>query len=274
MKLPDVKPLEENYLCSNKDEFVKLLRTTIEKSGGGAFFKVLGKLGGIPYYATVLIDNQKILAVKVQNVKTGEVLVGEPALQVMKRMIKGGPTIVDAFPLSDVDVKMSIVDNIDVYNSTPKMPLSQLCPSFDGETSIKPTAKPFSEPERPIPKPLPLEEEKPKPKPKSKPRTEFSLEVPPQLDPYFRAFGNRLVKYAKSIGVEPSKVRIAAREVRYALGAGTGVHTTVELEGSSTSLLSQSRLRENLESFVYREAAELSEEIGKRVVVSRFTLRI
>jgi len=268
MKLPAVNPLEENYLCANREEFAELLKRTIEKSGGGAFFKALGKVDGVPYYATILIDDQKILAVEVQNVRTGETLVGGPALEVMKKMIEQGPTIVDAFPLGDVDVKMSVVDNIDVYNSTPKMHLSELCPVFNEKPSTK-----MKKPEPPRPKPpqsfAPVEE----PKPKPKPRTEFVLDVPSHLEPYFRAFGNRLVKYAKSLEIEPTKVTIAAKEVRYALGAGTGVHATIELEGSSGSLLAPSRLKELLENFVYREASELSSELDKKVVISRFILK-
>ncbi|MCD6558551.1 DUF2226 domain-containing protein [Palaeococcus sp. (in: euryarchaeotes)] len=271
MKLLPVNPLEENYLCLNKDEFAKLLRRTLETDGGGAFFKVLEKVEGVPYYATILIDNQKILAVEVQNVKSGEILVGDSALQMIKKMIEGGPTIVDAFPLSDVDVKMSVIDNIDVYNSTPKIPLSELCPSLGGEPS---SLKSAVESDKPVSKSLPLEEKESKPKPKPKPRTEFSLEVPSQLEPYFRAFGNRLVKYAKSIGIEPSRVKMVAKEVRYALGAGTGVHATIEVEGSSDSLMSPAKLQENLESFAYREAAELSEELAKKVVISSLTLKL
>jgi len=270
MKLPAVNPLEENYLCANKEEFAELLKRTIEKSGGGAFFKALGKVDGVPYYAMILIDDQKILAVEVQNVRTGETLVGEPALEIMKKMIEEGPTIVDAFPLGDVDVKMSVVDNIDVYNSTPKMHLSELCPVFNERPSTE-----IKKPETPRPKPAqsfaPVEE--PKPKPKPKPRTEFVLDVPSHLEPYFRAFGNRLVKYAKSLGIEPRLIKVNAKEVRYALGAGTGIHATVELEGSSSSLLAPSRLKELLENFVYREAAELSDELGKKVVVSRFIFK-
>ena len=275
MELPAVNPLEENYLCANKEEFTELLKRTIEKSGGGAFFKALGKVDGVPYYATILIDDQKILAVEVQNVRTGETLVGEPALEIMKKMIEEGPTIVDAFPLGDVDVKMSVVDNIDVYNSTPKMHLSELCSVFNERPSTE-----MKKPETPRPKPpqsfAPIEEpkvEEPKPRPKPKPKTEFMLDVPLQLDPYFRAFGNRLIKYAKSLGIEPRLIKVSAKEVRYALGAGTGIHVTVELEGSSSSLLAPSRLKELLENFVYREAAELSDELGKKVVVSRFIFK-
>lgn len=272
MKLPAVTPLEENYLCTNRDEFAELLRRTIENSGGGAFFKVLGKVEGVPYYATILIDNQKILAVEVQNVKSGETLVGEPALQVMRQMIEGGPTIVDAFPLDDVNVKMSVVDNLEVYNSTPKMHLSELCPVFLEGPSTKGAMPEISKLED-VSSATTTSTIVEKPKPKPKPKVEFVLEVPPQLEPYFRVFGNHLIKYAKSLGVEPRLLKVTAKEVRYALGAGTGIHATVELEGSSSSSLSTSRLRETMESFVYREAAELSEELGKKVVVSRFILR-
>jgi len=267
LKLPSVQPLEENYLCRNMKEFVELMERTLAK-GSGAFFKILGKVDGIPYYVTVLIDNQKIIAVEIQDVRGGSVLTGKPALQLLKEMITAGPVVVDAFPLDDVDIKMSIVDNLEVYNATPKMRLEDVCPSLrekSGEGIKRPPEKTESYEDRGH-----KAEEKAKPQPK---RLTISLEVPANLEPYFRALANRIAKYSKSVGVEPRQITVKAKEVRYALGAGVGIHTTVEIEGSVNSKLPTGEIKKILEEFLYREAGELSKELGKRVVISNVLFR-
>ncbi|WP_461865290.1 DUF2226 domain-containing protein [Thermococcus sp.] len=282
MKLPSVAPLEENYLCRDKEDFANLVWRTIKESRG-AFFKVLGKVDDEPYYATLLIDDQKILAVEVQDVKGGSTLIGKPALELLKDILEVGPVIVDVFLMNDIDVKMSVMENIDVYKSTPKMSLDEMCPTIGSimkTTEIKSTGQVEQ-------KSLPVEEKtwkasssevkpegKLKIREKPKPRTEFDLNVPSNLEPYLRAFSNKIVRYAKSIGVEVSKIKIDTKEVRYALGAGSGLHTTIEIEGSSNSLLSAERIKQNIENFIYQEAGELSKELGKRVVVSHFSLKI
>jgi len=260
--MSSVLPFKENQLCTNKKEFAELVEETIGRSGGGAFFKVFGKASGEAYYATMLIDDRKILAVEVQNVSSRDTLRGESALRVLKNMLESGPVIVDAFPLSDVDVKMWIVDNIDVYNSTPHLSLSEICPVPSG-SGEKPA---------PIVETVSTKTSTPKPKPKKK--VKFILNAPGNLEPYLRPFGNRVVKYAKSLEVDVSKLEINAKEIRYALGAGKGIHMTIEIEGKSNSLLNPRKLREIIEMFLYREARNLSEELGKKVVVSRVELKV
>ena len=258
MRLPPVTPLEENYLCKNRGEFLELVKRTLSK-GGGAFFKVLGKVDGEPYYVTLLIDDEKILAVEVQDVRGGSQLVGKPALELLKEMLECGPVIADAFPMSDVDVKMSVVENMDVYNATPKMPLREMCPGAVEKTEEKGEER----------SPPNIERER-----KERVKPEILINVPPQVDAYARRFAGRIVKYANSLGITVKRVKIEAEEVRYALGAGKGIHSTVELEGESKSHLPYQRLKEEIEKFTYREAAELSKALGEKVVVSRFTLRL
>ncbi|WP_457751910.1 hypothetical protein [Thermococcus sp.] len=272
MKLPSVKPSEENVLCKDKEEFGRLIKRTIERSGSGAFFKVLGKSEDGAYYATVLIDDEKILAIEIQDVKEGTTLVGRPAMEFLDEILQSGPVIADAFPLKDVDVKMSVVENIEVYNSTPKLHLSEFCPAFrKGAVSTeRPSEKFTTSSANEIQKSL----EEPKPKHKAKSRTKVNLDVPTQLEPYFRALSTHVTKYAKTLGIEISEVKIDAKEVRYALGAGTGIHATVELKGSSKTPVSPMSLKQSLESFVYKEAGELSKEIGKKVVINNFSLKL
>ncbi len=270
MKLPSVIPLKENHLCSNKEEFARLVGETIEASGGGAFFKVLGKVRGRAYYATMLVDDRKILAVEVRDVDSGDTLAGEGALNLIKEMLDSGPVIVDTFPLSDVDVKISIVDNIDVYNATPKMSLDELCPLVPSSTAgvsrvLQERAQEKAEEQGP--RETPVARKKPAKKLK------LVVNAPRNVEPYLRPFGNRIAKYAKSLGVEVSTLRIEAKEVRYALGAGVGVHINVTIEGKPNSSTDRRNLKETLESFLYREASDLSEEIGKKVVIRGVNLK-
>jgi len=265
VKLPPVIPLKENYLCSNKEEFAGLMGETVEVSGGGAFFKVFGKVGGKAYYATMLVDNRKILAIEVRDVESGEALMGEVALDRLREMLDSGPVIVDTFPLSDVDVKMSIVDNIDVYNATPKMSLDELCPPAPGP--VTDASERVEKPREGGSEEIPVANQKPKKKLK------LVVNAPPNIEPYLRPFGNRISKYVKSLGVDISALGIEAKEVRYALGAGVGVHINVRIEGKINSDIDRRNLKETIESFLYREASDLSEEIGKKVVIRGVELR-
>jgi len=262
VKLPSVAPLEENYLCIGREEFSRVLRRTLEKSGGGAFFKILGKMQGKPYYATILIDNRKILAVEVYDVRNGRISVGSSAITLLSNILNSGSIVVDAFPLDDINVKISIADNIDTYNSTPKMPLSELCPAFDKREKS----------ERPENTDALIS--KPAEKTNPKPRTEVVIDVPQELEPYFRAFCNRVIKYSKAMGIEVSKIRLNARVIKYALRAGEGIHAKLELEGTGYRSPRKKDVEQSLESFVYKEAGRLSKELGKKVVMSSFSIKI
>ncbi len=261
MKLPLVKPLEENLLCSGREEFGKVIKRTLNQ-GRGAFFKVFGKSEDESYYITMLIDDEKILAVEAEDVETGSSLVGKPALEILKDVLDKGPVIVDAFPLTDVDVKRSIVENIEVYNSTPKMRLEDMCPTVGGSPRGIPQQDDTTvtlEENRESVKSLTLEIS-----PK-KPRMEVRINAPVEVDPYFRGMVRHMKNVLKSFRVELKGVEVNAKEVRYALGAGTGIHATVRLipEGELPR-----NVKEALESFVYREAGEISKDLGKKIVIT------
>jgi len=267
MKLPPVKPLEENVICKTKEDFGKLILRTIEESGGGAFFKVLGKSSDGAYYATFLIDDEKILAVEVRDASEGTILVGRAAMEFLKEILESGPVIVDAFPLDDVDVKMSVVENMEVYKSTPKLHLSELCPAFGRVfESTKELADDISAS-------YANEIAESLKKLREKRRTKFIIDAPDHLEPYFRAFGNRLLKYTKTLGINSSEIKISAKEVRYALGAGTGIHAVIEVKGSLNSPIPAPKLKQPIENFVYKEASELSKELGKKVVIKEISLK-
>ncbi|WP_456367442.1 DUF2226 domain-containing protein [Thermococcus sp.] len=283
MKLPAVRPLEENYLCPTMDKFKELLSKTLSVGNGGVF-KLLGKVDGVPYYITILVDDQKILAVEAEDVKSGEKLTGDEALEYLRKIFSG-PVIADAYPLDDVGVKMSIVDNIDVYNMTPKVRLRE----FFGDIGIA-RAGGLERPSTPVRgRPSTVEELystvtkeveetlKEKTKKAKKPpaqKLELRLNVPPELDPYFRSFVKRLSSYGKSLGLHFRKVSVTVREIRYALGSGVGLNTYITIEAESDSLLPAKRLEEMLREQAYKEAGELSAELKKRVVVSDLKLRL
>ncbi|WP_297460534.1 hypothetical protein [Thermococcus sp.] len=278
MELPAVKPLVENYLCRNKEEFGNLILKTLQK-GKGAFFKIFGKTQGNPYYITVLLDHEKLLAAESENVSAGSSLVGKPAVEILKDILEEGPVIVDAFPLTDVELKMSIVENLEVYNSTPKLKLREICPSIGGVSTEPSETERGSRTARPMvstetlstagsnPKETAIEKELPSEGPRlKKRRTEVTIRAPVEIDPYFRGMVSRLKGILRNFGIQPNAIEIEAKEVRYALGAGYGIHAIIKI--TSEEKLPQN-VREEVERFIYKEAGEISQEIGKRVVISR-----
>ena len=269
MKLPSATPIEENFLCRDREEFGELVSRTLEK-GSGAFFKVFGKASGRPYYITVLMDREKILAVEAEDVNSRGSIVGRPALEILKDVLSSGPVIVDAFPMTDVEIKMSIVENLDVHNSTPKMRLADMCPTIGRKFGVVASAggqvlnavassvtKGISEATT-VTK---MEERKPK-----KPKTKVHIKAPADSDPYFRGMVRHLKNVLKGFGVELKAVEIEAKEVRYALGAGNAIHANIELK---TDGKLPGKVKSELESFIYKEAGDISKELGKRVVISR-----
>ncbi len=264
MKLPSVTSLEENFLCNGREEFGNLVSRTL-KQGNGAFLKVFGKNGRRPYYITVLMDDEKILAVEAEDVSAGRSLTGKPALEVLKNLLEESPVIVDAFPMSDVEIKMSIVENMEVYTSTPKMKLEEICPSFGRMFSTQ-SQEPV------VGQPSPTQEgrevsikEAPAVKPKKR-KMEIMINAPSEVDPYFRGMIRHLKNVVKGFGIDLRAVEVNAREVRYALGAGNAIHATIRIlpDGSLPH-----NVRGELESFIYKEAGEISKETGKRVVISQ-----
>jgi len=126
MQLPDKEPLAENIVVTSAEELGDVLRMAL-KRGKGAFLKVFGKDDRAKYYMTLLFDSSKVLAAECLVVDTGEVLVGSDALERLKSLL-GRPMVVDAYSLDEIELKLSVTDNLDVYSETPKIPLSQLCP--------------------------------------------------------------------------------------------------------------------------------------------------
>ncbi len=259
MKLPTVRPLVDNFLCRDAGEFWEVVHKTLGHGKGG-IFKVFGKVGGEPYYLVLLIDDEKLLGLEAQNVSSGNELTGETALRILKELLNG-PLIVDAYPLDEIELKLSIADNVDVYTQTPKVTLEGM---LVGRVKEK---EPRSATERELYTEEREKEEKRKEEKLKK--TEVVLNVPIELDPYFRMMVKRLKNEARAFNANIKRIEIEAREVRYALGAGVGVHSSLKIYVEAPGGVPIRALREHLEKITYEEAGNISSEIEKRVVVSR-----
>jgi len=257
VKLPSVPPMVENLVCKSKKEFLDVLAKALSKSGG-AFAKVFGKVEGTPYYATLIIDREKVLAIEVLEVGSNASIVGRPAIEIMMDIVKSGSFIVDVFPLTDVELKVSIMDNMEVYSLTPKVRLEEICSDL-ASMVVKETPQ-----EIPVSVPETTQIEKPKPKPQ-KPKTEIKITSPVEFDPYLRGMARKIKNALKGFGITPERIEIEAKEVRYALGAGKGLHATVRIVAKGLD----GKAKREIENFIYREAGELSKEIGERVVISK-----
>ncbi len=152
----------------------------------------------------------------------------------LKNLLEESPVIVDAFPISDAEIKMSIVENMEVYTSIPKMKLEEICPSFGRMFSTR-SQEPVVE------RPSPTQEgrevstkEAPAVKPKKR-KMEIMINAPEEVDPYFREMIRHLKNVVKGFGMDLRAVEVNAREVRYALGAGNAIHATIRIlpDGSS-----------------------------------------
>jgi len=112
--------------------------TDVLASNSGLFMKVFAKKGSEAYLINMLMDRRKILCVEASMIGGGT-LTGEKALNKFRELMDS-PMIVDIYPLDEVGVKLSIAENIDVYNESPKVPIDEI---FKGVSVSGP------EPERP-----------------------------------------------------------------------------------------------------------------------------
>ena len=257
MKLPSVPPMVENLVCKNKEEFLEIITRALSQSEG-VFTKIFGKVEGTPYYATLILDREKILAIEVLEVGSSTSIVGEPAIQIMRDMLESGSFIIDVFPLTDIELKVSIMDNMEVYSLTPKVRLEEICSDLASRV-VKETR-----PEIPVRIQENTQIEKPNPTPR-KPKTEIKITSPVEFDPYLRGMARKIKNALNGLGITPEKIEIDAKEVRYALGAGKGLHATVRIVAEGLDV----KTKREIENFIYREAGGLSKEIEERVVISK-----
>lgn len=146
MQLPDKAPLVENVVLTSTDELSGFIEKALSR-GKGAFLKVFAKDDrGTKHYITVLFDRSKVLAAECLVVDTNQTLIGEEAVNLLKSLL-GKPMVVDVYSLDEIELKLSIAENLDVYSETPKIPLNELFPGIEAKQpvedleSVKPAEK-------------------------------------------------------------------------------------------------------------------------------------
>ena len=243
MQLPDKSPLMENVVVTSVDELKELVEKALSR-GNGAFLKVFAKGSDGKYYITVLLDRSKVLAAECLHVDKKQLLSGEDAVRIVKSFV-GKPVVVDVYDLDELELKLSVADNLDAYSQTPKVPLPEL---FGGTIETKPsTALPPVPPqvqaiqETPRKQEVEVEAEKAEAppavaKPESapgkapeKPEVVVNLsggEIPERA---FQAYAEALLKEAKRIkGLSIGRIEFDAN-----VGEGV-VYLNVRVQGSST----------------------------------------
>lgn len=257
MQLPDKQPLIENVVVTSAGELKGLVEEGLSK-GNGAFLKIFAKDSSGKYYLTILLDRSKILAAECLLVDKKQDLSGEEAISVLKSLI-GKPMVVDVYDLDELEIKLSIADNVDVYAQTPKIPLEELLGKAEEgppareemkatttaavaksevpatlpvvekvktEAKVEETAeeKPEAVPE-PKPAPAPVEE---KPAPAGKPEVVVNLSGGSVPEKAFQVYAEDLLKEAKRIkGLRINKIEFDAN-----VGEGV-VYLNVHIYGNS-----------------------------------------
>ncbi|MCD6373110.1 MAG: hypothetical protein J7L37_06160 [Thermococcus sp.] len=179
MKLPTKQPLKENIVVTSPGELQNLIKEALSHSSG-AFMKIFGRDSRGKYYVTVLFDRSKVLAAECLLVDEKKDLVGSEALSVLKSLMKN-PMVMDIYTLDELETKLSIADNVDVYSQTEKIPLSELFGVEVSEVAQAPKAPVEEKPAPTVaPVPKPPVEEKPPEKPEPQPPAEEKAKKPPE----------------------------------------------------------------------------------------------
>ncbi|NJE55303.1 hypothetical protein [Thermococcus sp. 21S9] len=240
MQLPDKAPLVENVVVTSADELNGLIRKALAE-GKGAFLKIFAKDKNAKYYITVLFDSSKILAVECLVVDNKQTLIGEDAVNLLKSLL-GRPMVVDVYSLDEIEMKLSIAENLDVYSETPKIPLDEL---FSGGPVQPPRV------EAPKPQPAPAQEEKPReevreeakappaPQPIEKPAPRQTSGKPEIVVNFTGGTlpEEAFKKYAENIIKEANRIRgVSINRIEFDANVGEGVvYLNVRVYGSSES---------------------------------------
>ncbi|AFL94348.1 hypothetical protein CL1_0133 [Thermococcus cleftensis] len=240
MQLPDKRPLMENVVVTSAGELGELIQKALSK-GNGAFLKIFAKKSDGKYYITVLLDRSKVLAAECLVVDTKQNLSGEEAISVLKSFV-GKPMVVDVYDLDELELKLSVADNVEVYAQTPKVPLSELFQiSGEGPPSESVKEEPPQKPSEPAMaaeaaasqvavSAQPAVAEKPAPQaPAGKPEVIVNLTGGSIPERAFQVYAEDLLREAKRIrGLTINKIEFDAN-----VGEGV-VYLNVHIYGSST----------------------------------------
>ena len=239
MQLPDKNPFTENVVVTSPGELRELIHQALSQ-GNGAFLKIFAKSAEGKHYITVLIDRSKVLAAECLVVDTKQNLSGEDAIRALKSSI-GKPMVVDVYALDEIELKLSVADNIDTYSQTPKIPLDELLKVPGEEPQVEPAemekppeekaATDVAQPTAPEPQPPEVEAEKPKLAPSTEERPEVVINLTGRgiSEKAFQVYAEHLLKEAERIrGLTINRIEFDAR-------VGEGVaYLNVHIYGSST----------------------------------------
>ncbi len=246
MELPNKSPLKENVLITSTGELEDLVREALAEASG-TFLKIFAKDKSGKYYVTILFDKTKLLAVECLLVDEKRTLTGEEALSVL-RSFAGRPMVVDVYALDEIELKLSIADNVDIYAQTPKIAIDSIFkaevreepkPPVKSPTSPREEKKAEEQPkkvkkaekaktveEAPAEKPRPSA---PKPAAQGKPKVTVNFRGGELPERAFQIYAEDILKEAKRIkGLSVSRIEFDA-EVE-----GGVVYLNVRVYGSST----------------------------------------
>ncbi len=126
MELPTITPIEENIVCTRKEELLKLMRNALSNQAfSGLFLKIFAKDKAEKYYVTLLMDRRKLLALELLLLSSQKKVIGDETLNILKKLLNY-PLVVDIYGLDEIELKTSITDNIEIYNTTPKVEINEI----------------------------------------------------------------------------------------------------------------------------------------------------
>ncbi len=233
MQLPDKSPMVENAVVTSADDLVGTVKNALQQ-GSGAFLKVFAKGKEGKYYITLLIDRTKLLASEGLVIDTKRSLIGEEAITALKSVLRS-PMVVDIYPLDEIELKLSIAENVDAYSQTPKIKLEEL---FKGKEppAVRETPAPVSKkvPQEKLPPTKPVEQV-PQPTnvvPKGEPeKPEVTVNLHGGHIPE-----NAFQTYAEYVMRDAKKIRgLTINRIEFDANVGEGVvYLNVHVYGSSS----------------------------------------
>ncbi len=262
MQLPNITPLEENIVCTKKQELLDLIYNAFSNQEfSGLFLKMFTKDEKEKYYATILLDRKKLLAAQIDLLNSKKKLIGSDSVETLKRIIDY-PLVVDLYGLDEISLKLSITDNLEIYNSTPKVELEKIF----GENKIE--SAEVLEKEKLLEKALERKKEEAKTEPQVKVQEEIKKEAPPKKEekplekapkiekkpsapeidvkvvggeifkPVLQEYAEEILKEIKSLnGVSVERVGITGEVGSGVIYLHVNIHGTSERDKSSREIL-------------------------------------
>jgi len=232
MQLPDKIPLAEKI--TSKDELSELVSKALSQ-GKGAFLKIFSKDSGGKYYITILMDRSKVLAAECLEIDSKKTLIGADAIDKFRSLLSR-PMVVDAYTLDEIEMKLSVAENLDVYSETPKVSITEL---FGAVKAVEKPAEKVQGPSTAESPPAVERVEKKveeAPTPKPAPKTEGKPEIVVNFtggtlpEEAFKKYAENVIKEAQRIkGIRINRIEFDAN-----VGEGV-VYLNVRVYGSSES---------------------------------------